>query len=309
MDFKDYYKILGVDKKASAAEIKKVYRDLAKKHHPDANKGSDSDKKFKDISEAYTVLSDPEKRRKYDNLGSTWNRHRETGGTGDDFDWTEWMAKQQQARRTGNSAGEQFDSGGGISDFFDRVFGGFGRRNPFTQAQTQAPTAQKGKDAELEIEITLEEAYAGTTKLIGTSSEKMEVKFKPGTKDEQILKIPGKGNVASHGGAPGDLLIKVKVKPHAKYERKGDDLYIEAVVDLYTMILGGESHIDTLGGKVKITIPKESQSGKTLKLKGLGMPKYVNPATKGDLFVKLQVTLPANLTSKQKELFEQLRKG
>lgn len=306
MEFKDYYKILGVDKNASSAEIKKVYRELAKKHHPDANKGAETDKKFKDISEAYAVLSDPEKRKKYDNLGSTWNRHRETGGTDDDFDWSEWIAKQRSGRS--GSSSDNFGMGGGISDFFERVFGGLGKRNPFSQSGTDYQVKETGADAELEIEITLEEAFRGTSKLIGTSSEKIEIKFKPGIKHEQVLKIPGKGNPSPYGGKPGDLLIKVKIKHHKIFDRVDDDLHIEAVVDLFTMLLGGESQIETLSGKVKINIPAESQPGKVLKLKGLGMPRYDNPTIKGNLFVKLQVKLPNQLNAKQKELLEQLRK-
>lgn len=306
MEFKDYYKILGVDKKASTEDIKKVYRDLAKKYHPDTNKSPDAEKKFKDISEAYTVLSDPEKRRKYDNLGSTWNRHRATGGTNDDFDWSQWFAQQQQqqqqqSRRSGESAGDFFDTGG-LSDFFDRVFGGFGRRNPFSSSQ-----AVKGQDAEIEIELTLEEAYKGTSKLIGTGNEKIEIKFKPGIRHDQTLKIPGKGQPGAHGGSAGDLIIKVKIAEHPKYERKGDDLYLEATIDLFTAILGGEAKINTIGGTVKLTIPKETQAGKTFKLKGLGMPKYDNPNSKGDLYIKVQIKLPSNLSQREMELFEQLK--
>ncbi len=301
MEFKDYYKILGVDKKASTEDIKKVYRDLAKKYHPDTNNSPDAEKKFKDVSEAYAVLSDPEKRRKYDNLGSTWNRHRATGGTNDDFDWSQWFARQQQSRRSGENVGDFFDTGG-LSDFFDRVFGGFSRRNPFSSSQSA-----KGMDAEIEIELTLEEAYKGTSKLIGLGSEKIEIKFRPGIRHEQTLRIPGKGQPGTHGGEVGDLIIRVKIAEHPKYERKGDDLYLEATVDMFTAILGGEAKINTIGGTVKLTIPEETQAGRTFKLKGLGMPKYENSDTKGDLYIKVQIKLPSNLSRREVELFEQLK--
>lgn len=308
MDFKDYYKILGVDKKASAEEIKRAYKKLAKQYHPDTNKNSDAETKFKDLSEAYTVLGDADKRKKYDELGSSWQSHRQTGGTGDDFNWQDWMNQNQRTksagRRTGQSVGDIFD-GGGISDFFEKVFGGgFSGRGPSPKQQV---SSVKGEDFQTDVELTLEEAFTGASRLMSLNNEKFEIKFKPGIKDNQILKISGKGYPSKNGGPNGDLIIKIKVAENSKYERLGDDLNMEAHIDLYTAILGGESKIATLGGNLKINISPETQNGKILKLKGQGMPLYSDNSLRGELFIKLLVKLPTKLTEKERELFTELK--
>lgn len=315
MEFKDYYKILEVGKSASQDEIKKSYRKLAQKYHPDKNKSNpEAEKKFKDISEAYQVLKDPDKRRKYDNLGSSFNRHRQSGGSSGDFNWNDFMNQSGQRRPGGNTMGDFFSSGGGLSDFFERMFGGgssgfsgdAGARGGFSgNAGFRKP--QKGNDYKTQVEIDLSDAYKGTTKVLNVNGEKIEIKFKPGITDDTTLKISGKGLPGKNGGPNGDLMINVKVKEHPLFERKGNDLYLDTYVDLYTAVLGGEAKVSTLGGTLKITIPSESQSGRKLKLKGQGMPYYTDNRKKGDLYIKLLIKIPQKLSEKEKNLFRELK--
>lgn len=308
MVFKDYYKVLEVDKKASDDEIKKSYKKLAKKYHPDVNKNPEAEKKFKDLSEAYNVLGDPEKRRKYDNLGSSFNQYTQKGGSSDNFDWSQWYNSQAQnqqgSQRTGQTINDIFDNGGSVSDFFDRIFGGGGVKNPFT---SKAPQPQNGEDYEMDVELTLEEAFNGTARLLTINNEKMEIKFKPGVKTDQVMKITGKGYPGKNNGKNGDLLIKIKILEHSKYERDNDDIKMEATVDAMTLILGGEAKVYTISGQIKIIIPPESQNGKILKLKGLGMPLYSDNSKRGDLYLKLIAKLPSKLTEREKELFEEIK--
>ncbi len=313
MEFKDYYKILGVSKNAGADEIKKAYRKLARKYHPDTSKEPDAEKRFKEISEAYEVLKDPEKRSKYDNLGSSYSNFRSRGGTSSDFNWQDWFSKTRggagAGRRTGKTFGDIFDSGE-LSDFFKNIFGGMA--GGFSQGTGFNYPPQRGENLEAEVELSIKEVYTGTTKLIQVNGDKIEVRFKPGIKDGQTLKISGKGNPGAHGGNRGDLLIKVKVADNPRITRKDDDLHVEVTIDLFKAILGGTTTISSFGGRIKIEIPPESQPGKVLKLKGQGMPNYNNPDQKGDLFIKLQVKLPTNLSEDEKKLFkelEQLRKN
>jgi len=309
MEFKDYYKILGVDKNATTDEIKQAYRKLARQYHPDTNKSDpQAESKFKEISEAYQVLSDPEKRRKYDSLGNSFNRHRQTGGSADDFDWSNWFAQAQQSagrrsRSTYQTVGDFFSSGGGLSDFFEKIFGsGFASKQGFNYPP------QRGEDLEVEVELSLAEAFNGTTRQIQLDGKKIEVKFKPGISEGQVLRIPAQGGLGKFGGGKGDLIVKVKILPHNKVERRGDDLYLDLPVELYTAVLGGTAKIKTFSGMVKVNIPPETSSGKILKLKGLGMPKYNSETSeRGDLYLNVQIKVPKNLTPEEKSLFEKLK--
>ncbi|MCL5990767.1 MAG: DnaJ domain-containing protein [Bacteroidetes bacterium] len=304
MDFKDYYKILGVSKTATTDEIKKSFRSLAVKYHPDRNKGKDAENKFKELSEAYQVLSDPEKRKKYDNLGSSWNSYRQTGGDAQNFDWSEWFSPSSAGRRRKTGAGgigDMFDSGN-LSDFFKNIFGeGFTQRTGFRQPP------KKGLDTQVDIEITLAEAYSGTQRIIEIEDQKIDLKIKPGVTDGQTLKITGKGTSGRHGGTTGDLLIKIHLKPNNKVERTGDDLNIEVPIELYNAILGGSSKLKTFGGTINLKIPPGTQNGTVLKLKNQGMPKYNNPTERGDLFAKILVKIPHHLSPEEKELYEKLK--
>ncbi len=309
MDFKDYYKLLEVDKKASPEEIKKKFRQLAQKYHPDKNPGNkESESKFKDISEAYEVLSDAEKRKKYDMLGSSFNNFKQTGGRPDDFNWADWFSSNQNARSKKSSdmyssINDFFTKNENSSDFFEKIFG-----TRFNNKRTKKMQPEKGEDVQKSIEITLEEAYKGTLKtVIADNNQKIELKLKPGIEDGQVLKISGQGLPGKNGGVNGDLLITINIKKHKRVTRKGNDLYVEITVDLYKAVLGGVSKITTFGGTVKLNIPPESQHGKVLALKNLGMPSYNNNNEFGTLFVTLNVKLPENLSERERELFRELK--
>ena len=311
MDFKDYYKILGVDRKASDAEIKKAYHKLAQKYHPDKNKSDASaEEKFKNISEAYQVLKDPEKRAKYDNLGSSFNNFRQSGGNSSDFNWQDWFNQKNAGGprgggfgRSGKTVGDIFDSGG-MSDFFEKIFGGFGGGKGFNPGAGFKKQAKKGEDYKTEVEISLEEAFKGTSRLLSVNGDKFDIKFKQGIKDGHVQKISGKGLPGKTGGPKGDLIIKVKVNEHPRVERNGDDLYVDINIDLFKALLGGTTMISTFAGKVKITIPPGSGQGKKLKLNGLGMPDYNDPAKKGALFIKLNIDMPDNLSDEEIEIIK-----
>lgn len=293
MDFKDYYKILGVQKNAGADEIKKAYRKLAVKYHPDKNQNNKTaEDKFKEINEANEVLSDPEKRKKYDELGENWNSYQQHAGQGStqDFDWSKW---------TGNTQGngghfEETD----FSDFFENIFGG--------QFSGSSKRAYKGQDYQVNAELSLEEAYAGTTRMLDLGDQKLRFKLKPGVEDGQVLKLKGKGAKGINGGAPGDIYLTVHVMPHPHYTRKGNDLYCDIQVDVYTAILGGQALVRTLSGALKINVGKGTANGKVLRLKGMGMPKYGAVNEFGDLYAKVNVQLPETLSEREIELFKEL---
>lgn len=306
MEFKDYYKTLGVDKKATAEQIKKSYRTLAHKYHPDKNPDNKAaENKFKDISEAYEVLSDPEKRRKFDNLGSSFSNFRQSGGNTEEFNWNEWFDNNERKKRSAgqrSTVNDFFSNNDSASDFFEKIFGG-----GFGGKKKNSPQPRNGEDITTNIEITLEEAYKGVTRQLTVDNQIIEIKLKPGIDTGQVLKISGKGTQGKNGGANGDLVINVTVKPHKRVERKGNDLYVEITIDLYKAMLGGSSKITTFAGTIKLTIPPETQHGKVLMLKGIGMPKYSKPDEHGDLYVTLNVKLPQNLTPREKELFLELK--
>jgi curved DNA-binding protein len=306
MNYKDYYKILGVNKNASADEIKKAYRKLAIKYHPDKNQNNrQAEEKFKEINEANEVLSDVEKRKKYDTLGENWKSYERTGADPGDFDWSQY--KQQQQRGSGNYQPDmEFEFGGtGFSDFFEQFFGGgFGGRN--TSGKGNGARASRGQDYQLDLNITLEEAYTGTTRQFETDGEKLQIKLKPGMYDGQQLRIKGKGGKSRNNGQRGDILAFVHIAKHPHFERRGDDVYCEIPVELYTAVLGGKVQIRTLKGLIKIEIAKESDNGSVLRLKGMGMPKYDKPGIFGDLYAKVKIIMPKNLSSKETELYKQL---
>lgn len=282
MQYKDYYKILGVNKKASQEEIKKVHRKLAFKYHPDQNPGNKAaEEKFKEISEAYQVLGDPDKRKKYDRLGTQWQKFGQGGF--DDFA-RQW---QQQRARRGQRVefdADMFNQPG--NDFFSTFFG----------------NRKRSRDVESKITISLEEAYTGFQPVLRIEDKRIKITVKPGIKSGQVLKIPGKGR-----GAKGDLLLKINIKPHQIFERKGDDLHAKAEVGLYTAILGGKVMIHTLKGRMKVTVPSYSQHDQILKLKGLGMPNYKNPQKSGNLYLTLKINMPKSISETERKLLEQLR--
>jgi curved DNA-binding protein len=298
MEYKDYYKILGVDKKASSAEIKKAYRKLAMKCHPDKAKGDKTaEEKFKSINEANEVLSDSEKRKKYDELGSNWQNYEQSGGAG--------YANQGQGGYQQYSGDfEDMFANSGYSDFFDAFFGGGGksRRGGGRSVSTM------GQDMQAMIEITLREAYSGTSKVFNYNGQSIKLNVKPGISDGQVLKLAGKGGAGIRGGQAGDLLITIKIIPDAVFDRKGDDLYANLNVSLYDAVLGGKVEFEMIKGKVKIDIPKECSVGKIFRLAKLGMPKYGKTGESGDLYLTVKIELPKNLSAKETALFNELKK-
>jgi curved DNA-binding protein len=302
MDYKDYYKILGVEKTASQDEIKKAYRKLAIKYHPDKTKGDKkSEDKFKEVAEAYEVLSDPEKRKKYDQLGSNWKQYEQAGGG---FDWSKYSNSGAGGSRVEFEGDfNDFMGGGGFSDFFKSFFGGGGFASGGREYGRGGGYNYKQPDVQAEAEITLEEAFHGTSRIFDLDGRKIRVKIKPGAAEGQTLRIK---NAGSNDQTQPDILLQVKVKPHPKFERRGNDLYVDVPVNLYSAVLGGKAIVETLGGNVNINIPKGSDSGKVLRLKGLGMPDYNNPNLKGDLYAKIQISIPKNLSQEEEALFKKL---
>ncbi|HET6244588.1 MAG: DnaJ domain-containing protein [Bacteroidetes bacterium] len=309
MNYKDYYKILGLSKDASEADIKKAYRKLALKYHPDKNQGNKAaEEKFKEVNEAYQVLSDPEKRSKYEKFGKDW-RHYQQAGTSKPYDWSQWSgAKQSSGRGYETFTGDFGDAfgDGGFSDFFETLFGGGFSKRRSNSGERQGSNAFKGQDYQAEIEISLEEAFHGTEKILNLNDQKIKIKISPGVADNQKLRVKGKGAQSIGTGPAGDLYLTIHVASHPHFERKENDLYVNVPMHLYKLILGGSTLIRTLSGSVKINIPAGTENGKVLRLKGLGMPLYKNPGTFGDLYGKINVQIPKDFSEQELELIRQL---
>ena len=299
MEYKDYYKILGVDKKASQDDVKKAYRKLAVKFHPDKNPGDKkAEEKFKEINEANDVLSDPAKRKKYDDLGENWQS--QSQGFPNDFG-------QQSRRRQG---GQQFYSSeeSQFSDFFESVFGR-GAGGGFGGSSKQRGRMQRqGEDHQAETTITLEEAFNGTSRQVNLANQTLNLKLKPGIADGQILRMKEKGGPGMNGGPNGDLFITIHIQKHPRFERKGDDLYFDQPLDAYTAILGGKLAVQTIDKTIKINIPEGTDSDKVFRLKEMGMPEYSNPKQRGDSYVSVHIVVPKNLSSEDKEILAKLAK-
>lgn len=298
MNFVDYYKILGIDKSATPKDIKNAYRKLARKHHPDLNPDDkDAKKNFQLVNEANEVLSDPEKRKKYDEYGADWqhaeefekqkqNRHSGDPGSG--------------SRRTSNS-GEQY--GGDFSEFFESMFGGAGRSSRGRQMKF------RGEDYTSELHLELVDAYTTHKQTISVNGQKIRITVPAGIENGQIIKISGHGGPGVNGGPNGDLYITFSIDNHTVFKRLGNNLYATIDLDLYTAVLGGEIILDTLNGQVKLKVKPETQNGSKVKLKGKGFPVYKNEGQFGDLLLTYSILIPTNLTDHQKELFTQLSKS
>ena len=307
MDYKDYYKVLGVAKKASQADIKKAYRKLAQQYHPDKNPDNKTaPDKFKDINEAYEVLGDKDKRQKYDQLGSNYQQWQQRGAGGG-FDWSPYMRQGGGAPGAGgprvevNDFSNLFGQGGDFSDFFQNVFGQQG-----TGQSRAQPRPRRGRDVDQAVSVTLEEAYSGVKRALLRNGKKLEANIPAGVQTSSRVRLAGAGQPGTNG-AGGDLYLVIEVKPHALFERKGDDLYAELPVELYVLTLGGEARVPTPKGKeIVLTIPPETANGKLFRLSGQGMPRIGDPAQKGDLYVRLKAVLPQELSEKEKSLFREL---
>jgi curved DNA-binding protein len=301
MEFIDYYKILGVDKNASTEDIKKAYRTLARKHHPDLNPNDISAKqKFQQINEAHEVLSDPEKRKKYDTYGKDW-KHAE------EFE----RAKTSGAGRSqpfGESGGTHYTSEGGedFSEFFASMFGDRFSSGGFSSGMGQ--TKFRGQDYNAEIYLTLADVFYTHQQTVTVTGKTLKITVPAGIENGQKLVLQGQGGPGINGGPNGDLYITFIVERDPIFKRSGSDLYTSLDIDLYTAILGGEITLSTLNGKVKLKVKPETQNGTEVKLKGMGMPVYKKDGQFGDLYVKYSVKIPSDLSIREKELFEQLSK-
>ncbi len=302
MDYQDYYQTLGVPRTASQDEIKKAYRKLARQYHPDANPGDKkAEAKFKEINEANEVLSDPEKRKKYDQLGSQWQNYQRMGGDPRGFDWGQWTNQGQ-----GNvDLNDLFGSGGGgFSDFFESIFGGMGGR---TQTRSRQRGPARGQNIDQPIEISLQDAYHGTKLTLQKDGQKLEVKVPPGINTGSKIRMSGQGSPGFNNGPAGDLLLLVTVLPDQTFEREGDNLKTTVSIDLFTALIGGETNVQTMKGSVQMKIPAGIQPGQSIRLRGQGMPQLNNPQNFGDLLVKVNVSLPANLSDEERKLVERWR--
>ena len=290
MDFIDYYKILGVDKKASDEDIKKAYRKLARKLHPDLNPNDkEAHKKFQQVNEANEVLSDIEKRKKYDQYGKDWQH-------ADHFD------QQRSSTRQSQHAGGQQFSGDGDSDFsnfFESMFGGSGRSRQ---------TKFRGQDYNAGVKLNLTDILETQQQTLTINGKNIRITIPAGIENGQVIKLKGHGAIGVNGGPSGDLFITFSIANHPNFKRSGNDLFTTIHIDLYTAMLGGETTIDTLKGKVKLKVNPETQHGTKIRLKGKGFPVYKKEGEAGDLYVTYEIKLPTSLTEKQKELFTELRK-
>ncbi len=305
MEYKDYYKILGVNKKASQADIKKAYRKLAMKYHPDRNEGdAAAEAKFKEVSEAYEVLGNPENRQKYDQLGANWKHYEKNGAYANQGFGHGQYGGFYRTTGEGINIDDMF-AGSGFSDFFKTFFGAAFAGG---EGQGQRKSRQvKGQDYSTRIDLTLMEAYHGTERMLNIDGSTIRVRIDKGVKDGQQLRVRGKGGAGHRGGQHGDLYIRIGILPDPRFKRKDNDLFTTVVIDLYTAVLGGKAMVDTLKGKVNITIPPGTQHGKTFRLRNMGMPDYKHSTVNGDLFVKVAIRIPQKLKPEERALFERLR--
>ena len=292
MAFIDYYEILGIRKTASADEIKSAYRKLARKLHPDLNPNDkEANKKFQQVNEANEVLSDPEKRKKYDTYGKDWEH-------GEAYEKAR-QSQQQQRAGAGSQSSEGFGDDN-FSDFFSSMFGGGGGR------QSQAKF--RGQDYNAELKLSLTDAYATHQQTIIVNGKNIRITIPAGIANGQVIKLKGHGGAGVNGGPAGDLFITFNINNNSAFRRDGDDLHLSVELDLYTAVLGGEITIDTLGGKIKLKINPETQNGSKTRLKGKGFPKYKQDGHFGDLYIVYAIKLPTDLSEKEKELFTELSK-
>ncbi|MCW3079527.1 J domain-containing protein [Segetibacter sp.] len=295
MEYVDYYKILGLAKDSSDEDVKKAFRKLARKYHPDLNPNDKgAHKKFQELNEANEVLSDPEKRKKYDKYGKDWQHAEE-------FE----KARQSQGRRQYSTGGNPYAGAGGqgdedFSDFFSSMFGRSEGRRGGGQAKF------RGQDYNAELHLTLQDAYATHQKTMAVNGKNIRITIPAGVEDGQVIKLKGHGGEGINGGPNGDLYITFVIAPHPTLKRLGNDLHTTVDIDLYTAVLGGEIMLETLSGKIKLKVNAETQNGTKIRLKGKGFPVYKSDGEFGDLYVTYSIKIPVNLTEKQKELFREL---
>ncbi len=291
MEYKNYYKILGVEKPASQEEIKKAYRKLAVKFHPDKNQGNKkAEDTFKEINEAYDVLGDVDKRKKYDQLGENWQQY--SNQNNQEY-YTHSKNRSNQNQNNNNESR--------FSDFFESIFG-------YNDNIKSNSTKRRGEDHQASTTITLEEAFYGTTRHVNLATSQLNLKLKPGIADGQVLKMKEKGGQGINGGPAGDLYITVNIASHGKYERKGNDLYADEPLDAFTAIKGGKQIVTAIDKQLTVTIPQGTDSNRVFRLKGMGMPDYSDSKKRGDYYARLVISVPKNLTAKENNLLDELIK-
>lgn len=296
MEFLDYYKILGIERNAGDADIKKAYRKLARKYHPDLNPSDESaKKKFQQINEANEVLSDPEKRKKYDQYGKDWQH----------ADAYEQARQQRTSQGYSRERGGEYDFGGGnggdFSEFFESMFGGGG-------FQRQGNVRYRGQDLNAELKLDLRDVYVTQQRTLTIDGKNIRLTIPAGVSNGQTIRIKGHGGAGANGGPPGDLYITFRITNSSPFIREGNDLYLNYDLDLYTAVLGGEVLVDTFDGRAKLKINPETQNGTKVKLKGKGFPLYKAEGRYGDLYVTFNVGVPKGLSEEEKRLFGELAK-
>ena len=321
MDFKDYYATLGVARTATDKEIKQAYRKLARKLHPDVNPGDRAaEAKFKAINEAHEVLGDPEKRRKYDELGANWRQYEQAGqqGRGGPFGdgaWTVNMGGGEGGTRTMSEEEMRrlFGDQNPFSDFFQTFFGGEPREPSGRTGRPGRSRARRGRDVEQDLELNLEEAFHGVTRRFAVKQDghtrSVDVRIPAGVDDGSRVRVAGEGEHGAVGGAAGDLFLRVRLAPHSRFERRGRDLYVRVAVPVTTAVLGGEAEVPSIDGKhLRLKVPQATQNGQVLRLKGHGMPSVGRDGDRGDLYATIEVRLPRVLTPEQARLYEALKR-
>jgi curved DNA-binding protein len=322
MEFKDYYSTLGVAKTATDKEIKQAYRKLARKHHPDVNPGDKTAERFKEINEAYEVLGDPAKRKKYDELGSNWRMYEQAGaggpaGGGPGGGWNVNFGGGGPGggfrTMTEDEMREMFGDANPFSDFFNTFFSGGGEPRARTRGARGRGAARAGRDVEQEIELGLEDAYHGTMRRLSIKHDgharTVDVRIPAGVGEGSRVRVAGEGEQGSGGGQAGDLYLRVHLRPHPRFERKGKDLYTHVPIPLTTAVLGGEADVPTIAGKsLRLKVPPTTQNAQMFRLKGHGMPVVGKPEEHGDLYATVDVQLPRKLTPEERAHFEALQK-
>jgi curved DNA-binding protein len=303
MDFKDYYVILGVPPDAEKKVIKQTYRELAKKYHPDVNPGNKAaEEKFKTINEAYQVLSDTEKRKKYDELRAQYLQWQQAGGRQQDFDWQNWSAQPGQGVHVQYASPEDleelFGSASPYSDFFNNIFGQV-RGRARSRGRGTTPSPRRGRDIEYEVEFSLEEAYHGAERLLEIDGHRIQAVIPPGVRTGSRVRLSGQGEPGHNNRPAGDLYLLVHILPNETFEREGDDLHIDVPVDIFTAIAGGETRVSTLDRPLLLKIPPRTNAGRSFRLRGKGMPHLGDPKKHGDLFALVRLVLPEPLTDKE----------
>jgi DnaJ-class molecular chaperone len=318
VEFKDYYATLGVSKTATDKELKQAYRKLARKHHPDVNPGDkQAESRFKSINEAYEVLGDPDKRRKYDELGANWRQYEQAqrpgaGGPTPDGTWTVNAGEGGFRTMTEDEMRRMFGDQDPFSDFFHTFFGGAGAEPPPRGARSGRGTrARRGRDVEQDLDLTLDEAFQGATRRLSMKHDghtrSVDVRIPAGINDGSRVRVSGEGEHGAGGAAAGDLYLRVHVLAHPQFERRGRDLHITVSVPLTTAVLGGDIAVVTIDGRtLRLRVPTTTQNGQVLRLKGHGMPAVGKTDERGDLYATVDVMLPRSLTPEQREHFEAL---